>query len=120
MQRIRVERKKDAVAEYVATVRRLGLDLGPDGPITREKAIEAMRFIKAQRGLDALTFCRDVLDREPTLVASAGTASQPGVPPGTGPTPGTPTGPSGPQPPEIPPLNPPVIPPQNPGSPTVP
>jgi hypothetical protein len=122
VQRLRIERKKDAVAEYVATVRRLGLDLGPDGPITRDRATAAMRFIKAQRGLDTLTVCRDVLDREPTtLVAAAGTG-QPALPPGAGGpvAPGAPPGTSGPQPPGQPPLTPPVIPPQNPGSPTVP
>ena len=32
VQRIRVERKKDKAADYVATVRRLGLDLGPRRP----------------------------------------------------------------------------------------
>ena len=65
MQRIRVERKKDAVADYIATVRRLGLDLGASGPITREKAVEAMRFLKGRRGLDPLNLCQDILEREP-------------------------------------------------------
>ena len=47
VQRIRVERKKEAVVDYIATVRRLGLDLGEEGPISRGKAVEAMRFIRA-------------------------------------------------------------------------
>ena len=49
MQRIRVERKKNAAADYLAAARRLGLDLGAEGPITREKAVEAMRFIQGRR-----------------------------------------------------------------------
>ena len=113
VQRIRVERKKNAAADYLAAARRLGLDLGAEGPITREKAVEAMRFIQSRRrGLDPLNLCRDVLDREPALVATAG-AGQPTTPPGV-PGPG--------QPPlqPIEPIAPPIIPPQDIASPTVP
>jgi hypothetical protein len=118
VQRIRVERKKDKAADYVATVRRLGLDLGPDGPISRERAVEAMRFLKSRRGLDPMSLCQDVLEREPALVAAAGTAGQQVAPPGAGgpgPGPGSnpPGGPSGP-------LSPPVLPPQEIASPIVP
>jgi hypothetical protein len=117
VQRLRVERKKDAVADYIAAVRRLGLDLGAEGPISREKAVAAMRFIKSRRGLEALNLCRDVLDREvPTLVATSGVGqpTTPPVPPGTGPGPG--------QPPLQPvdPIAPPVLPPQQVASPTLP
>ena len=118
VQRIRVERKKDATADYLAAVRRLGLDLGALGPITRDKAVEAMRFIKTRRGLDPLNLCRDILDREPTLVATAG-AGQPTTTPGG---PGT-EGPGPGQPPPLEPIDPiapPVIPPQEVASPTVP
>jgi hypothetical protein len=122
VQRIRVERKKDAAAEYEATVRRLGLDLGPEGPISREKAVEAMRFIRSRHGEEALRLCQDVLEREPTLVATAG-AGQPVAPPlpggpggpgaGGAPPAGGPGTPSGP-------LGPPVLPPQDVASPTLP
>jgi hypothetical protein len=122
IQRIRVERKKDAAAEYVATVRRLGLDLGPDGPITRERAVAAMRFIGAQRGLDSLRLCHDIVEGDPALVAVAG--SPQALPPGTGgpvPQPGGPgPGPGTNVPPGTPPLNPPVIPPQDVASPVLP
>ena len=116
VQRVRVERKKDAAASYLATVRRLGLDLGPDAPISREKAVEAMRFIKGRRGLDPLTLCRDILEREPLLVAVAG-SGQPTTPPG-GPGPGP--GPGQPPLTPIPPISPPIIPPQEIASPTLP
>jgi hypothetical protein len=121
VQRIRVERKKTADAEYVATVRRLGLDLGPEGPVTRDKAAEAMRFLQARRGLDPLNLCMDLIEGDRTLVAGVGGAGQPVVPPGPGgpggpgPGPGTNPPPGGP-----PPLSPPVLPPVDPASPVVP
>jgi hypothetical protein len=122
IQRIRVEQKKDSSADYVATVRRLGLDLGPEGPITRERAVEAMRFLKARRGLDPLNLCQDILEHEPTLVAATGSSGQPVTPPpGTGPgtEPGTEPG-TNPPPPPTDPLSPPVLPPQDVPSPVVP
>jgi hypothetical protein len=121
IQRLRVERKKDTADDYIATVRRLGLDLGTSGPITREKAVLAMRFLKSRRGLDPLSLCQDVLEREPTLVATAG-AGQPVTPPGAGPAgpgPGPGTGPN-PPPPPTGPLSPPILPPQDVASPVVP
>jgi hypothetical protein len=123
VQRIRVERKKDAVTDYIGTVRRLGLDLGAPAPISREKAVAAMRFLKARRGLDPLNLCQDILERERTLVAVVGGAGQPVTPPGPGgpggPGPGPGPGPN-PPPPPPPPLGPPVLPPVDPASPTVP
>ena len=118
VQRIRVERKKEAVADYIATLRRLGLDLGEEGPISRAKAVEAMRFIRARHGLEALELCQDVIDREQTLVAVTG-AGQPVVPPGPGIGPGPGPGP-GPGVDPIDPLAPPVLPPQDIASPTLP
>ncbi len=121
IQRIRVERKKDTDAAYIATVRRLGLDLGAVGAVTREKAALAMRFLKSRRGLDPLSLCQDILEREPTLVATAG-AGQPVTPPGAGPAgpgPGPGTGPN-PPPPPTGPLSPPILPPQDVASPVVP
>ena len=35
LQRVRAERKKDSPADYVATLRRLGFDVGPPGPMNR-------------------------------------------------------------------------------------
>ncbi len=60
VQRLRAERKKTAGADYVAAVRRLGLDVG-DGPVSRARADEAEAFVK--RG--ALAFlsgrCGDIV-----------------------------------------------------------
>jgi hypothetical protein len=111
--RLRLERKKDGVEDYAATLRRLGLDLGPAGPVTREKADEARRFIERRRSLAALEACGDIV-RPSTLVAAtppgAPTAQGPGPAPGPGPGPGP-----GPDP-----ISPPVIPPQEPASPVLP
>ena len=76
--RLRLERKKDAAEHYVATVRRLGLDLGSGGPITRARAIDARKFIQERHSLASLKVCGDVV-LPGTLVASAGPGG-PGVP----------------------------------------
>jgi hypothetical protein len=105
--RLRLERKKDASEDYGGTVRRLGLDLGPDGPVTRDKANEAKAFIERRHALAALEYCGDVI-LPGTLVASAG--------PGDA---GAPNGSSAPvQPPGG--VAPPLIPPQEKPSPYLP
>jgi hypothetical protein len=113
--RLRLERKKDTVEDYTATVRRLGLDLGPAGPVTRAKADEARRFIERRRTIQELVFCGDII-RQGTQVATAPPAA-PGGTQGSGPGPAP--GPA-PQPPGPDPISPPVIPPQEPGSPVLP
>ena len=40
VERVRIEQKKDSPVDYVATLERLGLELGPVGSITRERAEE--------------------------------------------------------------------------------
>lgn len=105
--RMRLERKKDGLEDYVATVGRLGLDLGAPGPIRRDRAVAARRFIEGRRGLAAPESCGDVV-LPGTLVASAG---QP-----------EPVGGSS-VPPVVPPPNlipPPLIPPQDVASPVLP
>lgn len=108
--RLKVERKKDSVADYEATVRRLGLDLGPEGPITRDKAVEAMDFIKRRRSLSPVSFCGDIV-RPGVLAASTQLAE-----PGQVPAPGQPLSPGAP----VLPNQPPVLPPQQPASGIVP
>ena len=54
VQRIRAERKKSAGADYVSTLRTLGLDVGAAGPVSRAKAAEAMAFVR-DRGARLLT-----------------------------------------------------------------
>jgi uncharacterized membrane protein YgcG len=77
VQRLRFEQKKDAPADYVATLQRLGLDLGPAGPITRGKAEEARRFLERRRAQQMLELCGDIL-RPGTLVAELASAGSAG------------------------------------------
>jgi hypothetical protein len=110
--RVRLERKKASGPDYVAALRRLGFDPGPDGPITRVKAVEAMRFLERRR-LDAIAACGEIIIPGPpppaaTLVAQAQGAGEGGGGGGAGG--GPPSGPTGPA---EPPLGPPVLPPQD-------
>jgi hypothetical protein len=72
VERIRLEQKKDAPADYVAAVGRLGVELGPGGPVTRERAEEARRFLERRRAQQAMELCGDIL-RPGTLVAELAT-----------------------------------------------
>jgi hypothetical protein len=109
--RLRLERKKDAAEHYVATVRRLGLELGPEGPITRARAIDARRFIQDRHSLAALQVCGDVI-LPGTLIAGAAPGGPGG--PGLGGIGVTPAGqPSNP-------VGPPLVPPQEIASPVLP
>ena len=78
VERLKIEQKKDAPADYVATLDRLGLSLGAVGPITREKAEEARRFLEGRRTQLQRELCGDIL-RPGTLVAEiAATGSNTG------------------------------------------
>jgi hypothetical protein len=55
IQQLRLEPKKDSDEDYLATVERLGLTLAA-GPVTREKAEEARRFLRS-RHLEAVDAC---------------------------------------------------------------
>ncbi len=72
VERLRLEPKKDAAADYVAAVERLGLALGPAGAITRERAEEARRFLERRRVQQQVELCGDIL-RPGTLVAELAT-----------------------------------------------
>ncbi len=89
IERIRLERKKDADADYVATLRRLGFDVGPEGRVSRPKAIAAMEWISGRRRQSARVSCGDVV---PVTELQTQVASQ--TPPGTS-TPGGTTPPGG-------------------------
>jgi hypothetical protein len=71
VQRLRAERKKETAEDYVATLRRLGFDVGPAGPISRAKAVDAMHFLQRRARELLETACGDVL-MPPVLVAQAG------------------------------------------------
>jgi hypothetical protein len=119
VERVRFELKKSAPADYVATLKRLGFDPGPDGPVARGRALDAARFVRDQRRSLEASLCGDEVFFEetpatlPTQVASA--AEPPGGP--QQPPPQPPPQPPGPV---EPPIGPPVLPPQPPGSPTQP
>jgi hypothetical protein len=111
LQRVRAERKKDSPADYVATLRRLGFDVGPAGPMPRNRAVDAMRWLekKAEPLKEAL--CGDIIPPTTVPVTRAGleVAQIPGPeqpPPFTGP--GQPPFGSGPLAP-IGPTGPPVV-----------
>lgn len=110
VERLRLERKKDSAADYVATIRRLGLDPGPVGPVTRDKALEAMRFIRDRRRQLLAQLCGDAVRVEEGVAPlaqqlAATSAAQPAAP----------AAPSVPNP-----LGPVMLPPQEPASPVVP
>lgn len=112
VERLRLERRKNGPADYVAALKRLGFDPGPDGPITRAKAIEAMTFVAGKRSEAPANECGDI-----TLPDGGVLAADAGLPgPGTIPGPAL-------APPTVgqPPLGPPpVLPSQPPASPTQP
>ena len=110
-ERLRIEKKKSQPADYVAALRRLGFDAGPDGPVARARALDAVAFIRDKRRALIASLCGDMVRFEetptalPTQVAGSTT-------PGTGATGGA-GGQGGGQPsiPE-PPVGPPLLPPQ--------
>jgi len=107
--RLRVERKKDGAADYLGTIRRLGFDPGPDSqPVTRNRAVDAMNWIRERRGMMPVETCDVPIPTDTTLRAAL--AAPPTGPPGLPGFPGVP----------VPPIGPPVIPPQEPASPVVP
>ena len=61
VERVRLERKKDTPADYVAALNRLDLDLGTSASITREKADEARRFLERRRAQQKAELCGDIL-----------------------------------------------------------
>lgn len=58
--RVRVERKKDGPADHAATLARLGFDVGPSGPIPRDRAVAAMDFLRSRRARLQDSACGDV------------------------------------------------------------
>jgi hypothetical protein len=118
-ERLRIERKKSEPADYVAVLKRLGFDPGPDGPVSRGRALDAVSFIREQRRSLTASLCGDLIPFEETPTALPTQVAGP-----TTTTPGTSTGGAG-QPPGQPavpeaPVGPPLLPPQPPASGTTP
>ena len=112
LDRLRVERKKDAASDYVAALRRLGFDAGAEGPVSRATALDAARFVREKRR-DRLAACGDTVPRAPappSQIAQQPLAAPPAVSPPV-PPPGPPLGP---------PIAAPILPPQEPATPTLP
>lgn len=109
--RLRLQRLKATPEDYVTTLRRLGFEAGPKGPITREKAREAMDWLQTRwkRRFEEERSC--VIQTPVNRLNPAGQltggillANSSPLPPGTG----------GPNPPSLP------VPPQPEPSPTEP
>jgi hypothetical protein len=85
VERVKIEQKKDTPADYLATLARLGLDLGASGPVTRAKADEARSFLEGRRAQRQRELCGDIL-RPGTLVAeiTSGSNTTGGGQPGGG------------------------------------
>ena len=111
--RVRLERKKSDPSDYVTTLKRLGFDPGPDGPVARARALDAMRFVRDQRRSVVAALCGDQVHLEETPTALPTQTA-------TGATPGPVEPPTQPPGPIEPPLGPPMLPPQPPSSPTQP
>jgi hypothetical protein len=83
---VRAERKKATGADYVSTLKRLGFDVGPAGPMPRARAIDAMRWLEGRSATMGANTCGDVaLPTDQTLVAAGLLAptqlAQPQAPP---------------------------------------
>jgi hypothetical protein len=112
LEQVRIEKKKASAEDYVATLRRLGLEPGTDGPVSQDKAVEAMRFIRDQRREAMARLCGDNVIVDEAPLPPLQIAEMPG--PSEGPTAVAP-GSALP-----PPITPPLLPPQEPASPTAP
>lgn len=112
VERLRLERRKDTAEDYLVALKRLGFDPGPDGPITREKAVEAMAFIAAKVKASPRGDCGDVGLDTTVLSADAGAPGPAPLPSGGSIPPETGTASD--------PIGSPVIPPQLPASPDQP
>jgi hypothetical protein len=109
LQSVRFERKKDAPADYVAALGRLGFDPGPEGPITHATAVDAARFVRDRRRAALAAECLERIPVEeppppPATRVAGAPAPAPGRPPGT----------------LEPPVVPPILPPQEVATPTLP
>ncbi len=114
VERVRFELKKSAPADYVATLKRLGFDPGPDGPVARGRALDAARFVRDQRRSLVAALCGDQVPFDETPTALPTQVAGPTTPGGPQQPPTQPPGPS------EPPIGPPILPPQPPSSPTQP
>jgi hypothetical protein len=103
--RVRLERKKDANLDYLATTKRLGLDLGEDGALTRDQAGEAWRWVAAHR-IPKEQQCGEVVIPQTLIASNANDAGAAALPPSFVVPPQVPPAPPPPYPNPVPPLSP--------------
>jgi hypothetical protein len=94
---VRVQRKQAGADAYVAALKGLGLELGPDGPVTRSKMVDAVDFLRKENRASMGASCAGVAPPQPnppsgqrvTHIAvpgqSAPTAGEPPTVPGVSP-----------------------------------
>jgi len=123
VERVKIERKKSASADYVGTLRRIGYDPGPDGSVSRDRALGAAGFVRERRRDVQARSCGDVSVPEQNLLAMTGSnVNAAGTGTGSG-AEGATSGPAAPAtvtPPQLTPLEPALLPPQEPASPITP
>jgi len=57
--RVKLERKRAGAEDYLATLKRLGFDAGPEGPISRKLANDALGFLKSRLAAGDTRGCTD-------------------------------------------------------------
>jgi hypothetical protein len=133
VERVKIERKKSSSADYEGTLRRIGFDPGPDGSVSRDRALAAAEFVRDRhRDVEARS-CGDVSVPEQNFLgvaganvtaageAGAGAGSGSGSGGGSGAGAGGGAGAPGPAGgPPVTPLQPALLPPQQPASPVTP
>jgi hypothetical protein len=124
VERVKIERKKSTPADYVGTLRRIGFDPGPDGSVTRDRALGAMSFVRDRRQDVESRSCGDVsVPEQNMLVAGSSSVTAAGEAGGgaeAGAGAGAGVGAPAPAPPPIEALSPVLLPPQLPASPVTP
>jgi hypothetical protein len=135
--KVKIEQKKRTPEDYMETLKRLGFDVGVEGPVSRRVANDALGFLKGRIGMRDQNMCLDVERQlpDPNVQIAGGPGTQlqqapappnrsipetgqglpPLQPPGTGPGPsGSTPQPPTPQPPTGGTPPPPTVPPPTP------
>jgi hypothetical protein len=121
VERVKIERKKSTPADYVGTLRRIGFDPGPDGSVTRDRALGATGFVRDHRRGVESRYCGDVSVPEQNMLVAGSSSVTAAGEAGAGAEAGAGGGrPSVAAPPPIQPLDPALLPPQRPASPVTP
>jgi hypothetical protein len=117
---LRLQRLKTTSIDYVATLKRLGFDVGPAGPINRAKANEAREWLETKWKEKLASTQQCVIQTSLGRVTASGRLAGGIVLAPVPLTPGPPTTPPGGGPPPLVPPIPPLIPPQPPATPVLP